>query len=82
MPDTPDSSWAFDFARWTLEDIIAYEESATLRQRLPVMAKAILRTPYPVDLTDRTTWTQISAHQWKEIARRFADALAAAFQGA
>ncbi len=75
-----DDGFEYDFSRWTLEDIVAFEGAATLRERLPLMAKVIVRTPYAVDLRDPGQWQQLSAMQWAELRRQFTETVQAIFR--
>lgn len=81
MPDEKPSNdiWEFDFTKWNLDDVIAFEEG-TLRSRLPLMAKALVRNPYGVDLNNPKDRGRIDAYQWAEIQRQFVEKMKAIFQ--
>jgi hypothetical protein len=63
--------WEYDFNRWSLDDIIAFEAAGSLRDRLPLMQKALLKNPYNVDLSKPDQWKSITAYQWADIQRQF-----------
>jgi hypothetical protein len=75
-----DHGFEYDFSRWTLEDIVAFESASNLTERLPLMAKVIVRNPYSVDLADPGDWQRLSALQWAEIRSHFTEHVKAIFR--
>ncbi len=72
--------WEFDFAKWTLDDVLAFETARNLKERLPMMAKALLRNPYNVDLGDPKQYKNLNGLQWAAIQKKFIAAVEATFQ--